>query len=175
MEQVLTVPAPPAAIASASLDLEALFRDAADDVFAYVAALVGDQALAEEVVGQAFERAWRKRRLFRAGRGSPRAWLFGIARNAALDELRKRKRVAAPLDDLIAAPATEDAADVLARRATVGVALAALDPRDRELVALRFFGDLSHEEVGRVLGISSSNAATRLHRALTRLRELCDA
>ena len=42
----------------------------------------------------AFERAYRKRSRFDRGRGEPRAWLFGIARNAALDELRRRGRQA---------------------------------------------------------------------------------
>ena len=42
----------------------------------------------------AFERAYRKRSRYDADRGSARAWLFGIARNAALDELRRRGRLA---------------------------------------------------------------------------------
>ena len=61
-------------------------------VYAYVASLVRDRATAEDVTAQAFERAYRKRRRYQARRGSPEAWLFGIARNAALDELRRRKR-----------------------------------------------------------------------------------
>ena len=61
-------------------------------VYAYVASLVRDRAAAEDVTAQAFERAYRKRRSYRAGRGTMEAWLFGIARNAALDELRRRKR-----------------------------------------------------------------------------------
>ena len=61
-------------------------------VYAYVASLLRDRAAAEDVTAQAFERAYRKRRSYRAGRGTMEAWLFGIARNAALDELRRRKR-----------------------------------------------------------------------------------
>ena len=61
-------------------------------VYAYVASLLRDRAAAEDVTAQAFERAYRKRRSYRASRGTMDAWLFGIARNAALDELRKRKR-----------------------------------------------------------------------------------
>src|SRR3954469_5192958 len=76
------------------LDVEALYRAARDDVFAYVATLLGDRSAAEDVTASAFERAYRRRRTYRSARGSERAWLFGIARNAALDELRRRKRSA---------------------------------------------------------------------------------
>ena len=47
------------------------------------------------MTASAFERAYRRQRTYKAARGSERAWLFGIARNAALDELRRRKRSAA--------------------------------------------------------------------------------
>src|SRR3954469_14994536 len=79
---------------------EDLYRASRDDVFAYVATLLRDRASAEDVTAQAFERAYRRRRLFDARRGSERAWLYGIARNAALDELRRRKRVASLAADV---------------------------------------------------------------------------
>ena len=53
-------------------------------------------------------------------------------------------------------------------------ALAELIPRERELVALKFFAGLSNAEIGAVVGISESNAGTRLHRAIEKLREACD-
>ena len=61
-------------------------------MYAYVASLLRDRSAAEDVTAQAFERAYRKRRGYRPSRGTAEAWLFGIARNAALDELRRRKR-----------------------------------------------------------------------------------
>ena len=94
------------------LDFDALYRAARDDVFAYVATLLGDRSAAEDVTASAFERAYRKQRTYKSARGSERAWLFGIARNAALDELRRRKRSAA----LTAEPADVDAADARGRR-----------------------------------------------------------
>ena len=48
-----------------------------------------------------------------------------------------------------------------------------MDPRDRELIALKFHAGLSNEEIAGVLGISESNAGTRVHRAVTKLREAC--
>ena len=152
-----------------------LYRSSVADVYAYVATLLGDRAAAEDVTAAAFERAWRKRRTFDAGRGSPRAWLFGIARYAALDELRRRKRVvAAPPDSADPdAQALEDGVDDAMRRATVRAALRELEPRDRELVALKFYGELTNVELASVLRTSESNVGTRLHRAVAKLREAC--
>ena len=158
---------------SPALDFDALYRAARDDVYAYVATLLRDRAAAEDVTAAAFERAYRKQRSYKAGRGSERAWLFGIARNAALDELRRRKRTAAltaePADVEAATP--EDGAEAALRRAAVRTALAALDPRERELVALKFHAGLANAEIAAVLGVSVSNAGTQLHRAMTKLRE----
>ncbi len=49
-----------------------------------------------------------------------------------------------------------------------------LEPRERELIALKFFAGLANAEIAQVLGIGESNAGTRLHRAMTKLREACD-
>jgi RNA polymerase sigma-70 factor (ECF subfamily) len=156
---------------------EALYRSSRDDVFAYVATLLRDWAAAEDVTALAFERAYRRRRTFDRRRGEERAWLFGIARNAALDELRRRRRLAtlaAEPEDLDAVPAQDDA-DVSLRRTTVQTALRALPPRERELIALKFHGGLSNGELARVLGISESNAGTLLYRTMEKLRRACDA
>jgi RNA polymerase sigma factor (sigma-70 family) len=52
-------------------------------------------------------------------------------------------------------------------------ALEALDARERELVALKFAGGLANAEIARVLGISESNAGTKLHRTIEKLRKAC--
>ena len=157
------------------LAFDALYRTTMSDVFAYVLTLVRERSVAEDVTAAAFERAWRRRDAYDARRGSQRAWLFGIARNAALDELRRRRRTATlvgdPPDPGVPDPA--DAGEEADRRATVAAALASLPPRERELVALRFHGGLSTAEIARVLGVSERAAAMRVHRAVTRLRELC--
>ena len=158
-----------------SLAFDALYRSCVDDVHAYAFSLLRDRAAAEDVTALAFERALRKRRSFDRARGDERAWLFGIARNAALDELRRRSRTAAlvtePPGEELADPVDDDAE----RRATVRAALASLDPRERELIALKFHAGLSNAEIAKVIGASESAAGTRLHRAVTKLREACHA
>jgi RNA polymerase sigma-70 factor (ECF subfamily) len=154
---------------------DALFRACAADVHGYVFSLLGDRSSAEDVTALAFERLYRSRARLDHARGTPRAWLFAIARNAALDELRRRRRQPRPRPD--ADPAGEHDAgqeiEQAERRATVRAALATLTPREREVVLLKFHGQLSNGELARVLGVSESNAGTRVHRALTRLRNSC--
>ena len=158
---------------------EALYRSSRDDVYAYVATLLRDGAAAEDVTALAFERAYRRRRTFDRRRGEERAWLFGIARNAALDELRRRRRVSQlatdPEDPSLAAEALEDGAEVTLRRTAVRDALAKLSGREREIVALKFHAGLSNAELARVLGVSESNAGTLLYRTMEKLRKACDA
>jgi RNA polymerase sigma-70 factor (ECF subfamily) len=150
---------------------EALYRASVSDVYAYVASLLRDRGAAEDVVAIAFERAYRRRGSFNPRRGTPRAWLFGIARSAALDEFRRRKRTAAWAAQTAAASDVERDDDAVAVRVAVRAALAQLAPRDQELILLKFHAQLSNAELGHVLGTSETNAGTRLHRALSRLRE----
>jgi RNA polymerase sigma-70 factor (ECF subfamily) len=161
---------------------EALYRSSRDDVYAYVATLLRDRAAAEDVTALAFERAYRRRRSFDRARGDERAWLFGIARNAALDELRRRRRHARLVvdpEDPSAPPdgfsADDEMADDALRRTALRAALDALPPRERELVALKFHAGLTNTEIARVLGVSESNAGTLLHRTMAKLRKACDA
>lgn len=161
--------------AEADLAFEQLYRSSRDDLFGYVAGLLRDRSAAEDIMGVAFERAYRKRRSFDSSRGTHRAWLFGIARNAALDELRRRSRLAElvdePVDD---APGPEEGADVALRRAALRQAMSKLTPRERELVSLKFFAGLANREIADVLGTSETNAGTRLHRVIEKLRRACD-
>src|SRR3954451_22822042 len=140
-----------------ALDFDALYRGARDDIYAYVATMLGDRAAAEDVTATAFERAYRRQSSYQAGRGSERGWLFGIARNAALDELRKRKRRATLTHD----PVDEAAPDIAAaavERSDLLAALATLSARDREVIALRYHAGLDTAQVAEVIGVSVGNA-----------------
>ncbi|MBJ7347186.1 MAG: sigma-70 family RNA polymerase sigma factor [Thermoleophilaceae bacterium] len=148
---------------------EALYRETRDDLYGYLRYMLGDSHTAEDVLAQTVERAYRKRGRFNAQRGSARAWLFGIARNAALDELRRRKRSA--VLGFVPEDTEADHTDQSHARMQVMDALTQLEPRQRELVALKFFGGLENRAIATVLGISASNAGTQLHRAITTMRE----
>jgi RNA polymerase sigma factor (sigma-70 family) len=157
--------------AGEEIDFESLYRTSRDDVYAYVAGMVRDRAAAEEVTAAAFERALTRRSSYKPDRGSPRAWLFGIARNAAYDELRRRGRTRPAAHPEERDPPVGDAtADVALRRAALSAALAVLSQDERDLVALKFEAGLANTDIGTVLGISESNVGTRLSRAVAKLR-----
>ena len=175
VNDALAHPIPALAASETADSFEALYRRTFPRVYGYVASLLRDRSAAEDVTAQAFERAYRKRRSFRASRGSAEAWIFGIARNAALDELRRHRRRATleaePQDVWSAAP--DEHAEHALRRETVRAALADLTPRERDIVALKFAGGLTSAEIARVLGLSESNVGTRLHRTIEKLRKAC--
>src|SRR5829696_5174463 len=119
---------------------------------------------------RAFARVYRRRATYRKRRGSHEAWLFGIARNAALDELRRRKRRArleAEPEDTGALGA-DDHGDLALRREAVRAAMTTLDGPERDLIALKFSAGLSNSEIAKVLDVSETAVGTRLHRTLTK-------
>jgi RNA polymerase sigma-70 factor (ECF subfamily) len=138
-------------------------------VYSYVAYMVGDGADAEDIASATIERALRYRGSYDPRRGSPIAWLLGIARNCIAD--RHREPLAAPdeeLDELVAPEGSLDHVDRLA----VQTAVARLGPRDRELIALRYGADLSARQIGTELGLRANAVEVALHRAHARLRVL---
>src|SRR5689334_4808464 len=76
-------------------DFEKAYLTYADKIYRFLYWQTNDQALAEDLTGEAFSRAWRRRQSFRDG--SPQAWLFQIARNLLIDYRRKRKDL--PLEE----------------------------------------------------------------------------
>jgi RNA polymerase sigma-70 factor, ECF subfamily len=174
MNDVLIAPAH-AAPSDAEAAFEELYRSSRDDVFAYVSGLLHDRSAAEDVTAAAFERAYRRSSSFNPSRGTMRAWLFGIARNAALDELRRRKRhVEMTSEPEAEATPAEEEAEVAMRRAALRQAMEKLSARERELVALKFFAGLSTAEIATVISVGERAAAMRVHRTIEKLRRACD-
>jgi RNA polymerase sigma factor (sigma-70 family) len=141
-----------------------------DDVYRYLLVLTRDPMLAEDLAGEAFERAFRTWRRFDPRRSSARTWLCLIARSAALDhfrsEQRRRRR-----EEAVAEPEQRIDAPDLGMSAELERALGSLSAADREVIALRIVLDLDAKTASAVLGISETACTTRLNRALKRLEE----
>ena len=135
-------------------------------VYSYVAYRIGDGADAEDVTSATFERALRYRESYDSRRGDPAAWLIGIARRCIADA---SLRGDTPTDEVPETAGGEHEETAL-RRIELRTAVAQLDERDRELVALRYGADLSARQIGELLDMKTNAVEVALHRALARLR-----
>jgi RNA polymerase sigma-70 factor (ECF subfamily) len=143
-------------------------------LFRYLLRLAGDEAVAEDV----FQQTWLQvaERIGRYDRSRPFApWLFAVARNLALDHLRRQRPESLDEQPEPEAPVTPDAdpfARAVARQqgARLSEAVAGLAPLDREVLSLRFEEDLALPDLAERLGVPLPTAKARLYRALTRLR-----
>jgi RNA polymerase sigma-70 factor, ECF subfamily len=147
-------------------------EDHLEDVLAYLVYLTRDRSLAEELTGDAFERALRLWSRYDPRKGSVKTWLCQVARTTALDHFRSEKRrlrreTAYVLSD--PQPSGEPLAEGLSPE--LERALAKLTPAEREVIALRVLLELDGPATARVLGISPTACSTRLSRALHRLEE----
>jgi RNA polymerase sigma factor (sigma-70 family) len=136
-------------------------------IYSYVAYRVGDGPDAEDVTSEVFERALRYRRSYDPSRGEPLAWLIGIARRCIDDALGRARAEAGEQQDVISA---EDLEGETLQRLTVVAALERLDERSRDLIALRYGGDLSARQIGEIVGLKTNAVEVALHRTLARLR-----
>lgn len=143
-------------------------------VYRYVVRRVRDHHLASDLTQDVFLVAWRRRADMP---DEPRAWLLAVSRRVVLAALRGRSRAPESLHTVIA-DLSPTAHEVLLSREELTVvsrALEQLPKRDREVILLHAWENLSNTEIGQVVGCSPATAAVRLHRARRRLAALCDA
>lgn len=140
------------------------------DVYAYVAYRVPNRSDAEDITSAVFERAVRYRKSYDASKGPPIAWLIGIARGVIADDVtRRRNESPAAIGDVTTSASIED--DV-ARRLDLTDAVAQLDERSRDLIALRYGVGLTSREIAELEGMEPNAVDVALHRARKRLESL---
>jgi RNA polymerase sigma-70 factor (sigma-E family) len=144
-----------------------LYTSIRDDCLRIVLVSVGDRQLAEDLVAEAFTRAWMSWRRVRE-HPAPRAWVVRTALNAHVDWWRRRRRELA-VDVLTLPDGAGPAADPSPDQALVS-SVRALPRRQREVITLRVFFDLDTEATATLLGISPGTVGAHLHRALATLR-----
>jgi len=135
-----------------------------DSCLRAVAVSVADRDLAEELVGEAFTRAWTAWAKLRR-HAAPAAWVVRVALNTRVSWWRRRRREV-PLAHHDAA--RDDLALSLDRDVTA--ALRCLSQRQREVVALRLLLDFDTETTARALGIAPGTVTAHLARAMSVLR-----
>lgn len=143
-------------------------------VYGMARRVVRDAALAEEVAQDTFVALWRRPGTFDPERGSLQGFLLGVARNKAIDLVRREERLRRTKESLLAEvqsgplmtdESPEETQDVRA-------ALAGLTSVQREAIVLAYFGGRTYREVASELGIPEGTAKTRLRDGLIKLRGL---
>lgn len=144
-------------------------------VYNYMRFRCSDPQVADDLTAQVFEKALREIRSYRPERAPFAVWLFAIARNVHTDHLRaSRRAVWLPLELLNRFSGNhrspeEDLVDDETRDELLK-ALASLDDRARELLALKFQAGLNNRQIAELTRLSESNVGVILYRSLHRLR-----
>jgi RNA polymerase sigma-70 factor (sigma-E family) len=152
-------------------DFAEFYRGAKDECLFTVLVSVGDRDTAQELVAEAFARAWASWRT--VGRHpAPRAWVVRTALNANISRWRRRRReVSVPDPGSVAdLPAGDMGADSSVDP-RIMAALLRLPTRQRQVVALRLFLDLDTDRTAQVLGIAPGTVQAHLGRAIAALRD----
>jgi RNA polymerase sigma-70 factor (ECF subfamily) len=145
--------------------------------------MLSNREAAEELVQETFLRAWRQIATYQPSLGRVSNWLLGIARNLAIDELRRRsaRPQVVPNDEndeqitQIPGAREEDPAELVqasAQSAQIRQALAALPPAQREVMELAYYSGLTQSEIAARLGDPLGTVKTRMRLATQKLRDL---
>jgi len=145
-------------------------------VYSVALRVLKDTGQAEDVMQDIFIQLWKKPSAFVSGRGSLGAWLVVVARNRAIDSLRRR-RPTDSVEDVVLAAATDLAAE--AERNTlmekVRVYLHQLPLEQRRSVEMAYFEGMSHSEIAEKTGDPLGTVKTRIRLALIGLRKAMQA
>ena len=154
---------------------ELLYRRYARPVFGLAFRRLGDRMRAEDAVQETFAAVWRSARTYRPERGAGAPWLYAVARNAIVDRSRNRSEPPAEAPDvpsLEPTPAERADASYIAWR--VHRALEELSPKERDVIELAYYGELSQSEIADFLDIPLGTVKTRTRAGLGRLADLLE-
>jgi RNA polymerase sigma factor (sigma-70 family) len=159
-------------------DFSVVYDEHVWQVYGFFAYRTSSRADAEDLTQQTFERALKSWSRYDPSRAKVATWLLVIARNLLVDHFRAdRSSSVQPLEALhaghealVAAPD----APSLGLEPDLDRALAGLGSREREIVALRFGGDLTGPEIADLTGLSLANVQQILSRSLRRIRAALD-
>lgn len=158
---------------------DALYALCASKLFGTVLRLLKDKAEAEDALQEVFIRIWHKADMFAASGAPAMAWLTVLARNHAVDRLRRRKPVAADIDEAFdlasSEPSPEDAAQTSDDGRRIDHCLQTLDDDRADAVRGAYLDGYSYQELADRHKVPLNTMRTWLRRSLLKLRECLEA
>lgn len=153
-------------------DFERLVERHAQGLYAFLLYRTGDHHLAEELVGDTLERAYRARARYDRRRASEKTWLVTIALNRWRDLMRREGSERAALERLASgAPDELGGMEQAEQRRALLDGIGRLPDAEREVVALSYGADLSAKQVAELLDVPVTTVQGRLYRGLRHLRD----
>ena len=155
------------------LAFERIYGLLVDDLYGYVRGQCDDDPTAEDLLAEVFLRAWRSASRYRGGSRRYRRWIFAIAHNLVRDHWRARRRDLPLLDVAsVHAEAAAEAATGEDEERRLKRAIAALTDEQRQVVALRYYSNMSHRDIAAIMGKREGAVRALLVRALRRMRKV---
>jgi RNA polymerase sigma-70 factor (ECF subfamily) len=158
---------------AAEPDWDQVYAEHLPRVLNYFRYRLGATADVEELTARTFEKAWRARHRYRRDLSGFSTWLLTIARHVAIDYLRVRRRHE-PLEAAAVVPSADHTPEQQAVRQSeaerLADLLATLEPRQRDLIAMKYGADMTNRAIAYATGLSESNVGSILHRAVETLR-----
>ena len=151
-------------------ELAELYEQHSAALWRHVVRLTGNTAVAEDIVQETLLRAWKKRSSLDAEPGGLRPWLFRVAHNLVVDDVRSARHRHESLTATLPERATADRSDALFDAMLIQSALAELSPDHRAAVVLAYYGGRTVPEISRELDVAEGTVKSRLHYGLRALR-----
>ena len=141
-------------------------------VYAVALRVLSDSTAAEDILQDVFLQLWRNPQAFNASRGSLAAWLAVIARNRAIDQLRKKRPEAEAAETVIAVdPELQNTAERNQTIEKVRIVLAGMPAEQRSSLEMAFFEGLTHVEIAGKTGQPLGTIKTRIRSGLSAVRK----
>jgi RNA polymerase sigma-70 factor, ECF subfamily len=158
-----------------SAAFDQLYRRFAQAVFRRALRQLRDPTRAEDATQETFAAIWRSAATYKPERGPGAPWLFAVARNAVVNQMRARVPTPMEPPDTIAnEPGPSERAETATESARVHRAVAQLPPEQRAVIELAYWKELSQSEIAEALGLPLGTVKTRTRRALSRLADALD-
>ena len=154
------------------LALDTIYNRYATLVFSLSVRILGEGMAAEEVTQDAFMSLWRRADHYSVERGRLLSWLLTIARNRAIDELRRHRNTAEEVELPERARDEPDLEEVSLRRVQIRRALALLPTLQRQAIELAYYGGMTQQEIADYLQTPLGTIKTRMRLGLQHLRDV---
>ncbi len=152
---------------------DSIYEEYLPKIYRYIYHRTGHKQLAEDLTSTTFLKVIKNLDTFDASKSSLSTWLYTVARNTMIDHMRTNKPTfdLEVADDIASGENVEQKTEFNLQIKVVRGALGKLSEAQREVLIMRVWDELSHQEIAEVLGISEANSKMTFSRAMASLKE----